>query len=195
MLRSNVAATPGAGDGNPLHVSSHSQHELMNSPFVSRLCMRGRQRDSELPSGARGGTRVGSGGAAQLWPIEKRPVGTRREWSISSECDEGIYRARICFAQGIQVPLTRCARRHQVRTSSPGKGQSAQLGHEQFSHQPRVAPIAVRERMNPDQPMMKPDGQFISGVDVVVLLVLNVVQQIPKLNRNLFPSYPDRLVA
>jgi len=74
--------------------------------------------------------------------------------------------------------------------AAPREAAAAKCGDEQIGGQAGVTAVAVREGMNPDQPVMKPHGDFIRPVAAMVDPIAGVIEQGFDIDRN-----PPRLDA
>ena len=66
--------------------------------------------------------------------------------------------------------------------SPPGEALAAEAANQKVGRQPRVAAIAVDERMDEHQPMMEAHGQLVGRVDLMIAPVSGVINELAKLH-------------
>ena len=74
---------------------------------------------------------------------------------------------------------------------TPSEARQAELDGEQVGGQPRVASIAVGERMNRDQPMVEAHGDLGGSEGLVANPVAHIVEQLMQFRTNAVSVDPD----
>ena len=85
--------------------------------------------------------------------------------------------------QGVYVSSTYIAWRSQV-CRAPGESTFPKLRYEHIGGEPRPSAIAVGERMDEHETMMKSHGQFIGRVGLVLDPITGIVQDLSELGLN-----------